>query len=1030
MKIVHLANSGNKFFFWGESSTELYPVCQDTAGKGLMRLPGQMALSELLDAIKSVSKSKIKINEYEIILWLPTAHNVPLYSSAMIHNQYAGDGKKELKPWLVQACEICDEYFLDLLSCTLHNEKIVPGVLAGKDIQFLGNILKIAVNLVTRHQFLPALYGCDGRYQAHWRPVVQGHVQETLKKLAEAVPPLLRLQVAGQTEPLVESSEQVAENMLYYMLDAIVRLANKSSGVRSFTAENVHNYFLDALCSRSPVVECSVKKTRPFEQVLQDWAKPVTMMYDAPFRLCFKLQEPGEDEQKSKKKKSGSSGSDWMLEFFLKAVDDPSLLIPLDKALKASGQIKKIFKDRNFNPHEYLLYAFGRASRVSSQVANSLQGAMPASCTISSTQVCDFLLHTVPALQDTGFDVIVPSWCASGKMTGSPIKVRAAVKSGGVSSGLLSMSTVLDFDWQVSLGDIELTFKELAAMAKLKEPFVNIRGKWVFIEPEMVSRAVALLNDTKKASVRDLFRWSIGGHESAFDAVEFEGVTRCPMVEQLLHSLEHKKPDASLKVEDSFVGTLRDYQFDGYAWLNYLYECKLGACLADDMGLGKTVQMLACIEHVWRTQKQRPSLLICPTSVTGNWYKEAAKFTPDLPIMIHHGSDRYKGEQFKNKVVKQALVVSSYALLHRDSVLFKDIEWNMLILDEAQNIKNAETKQTKAAKLLDADFRVALTGTPVENSVGDLWSIMDFLNPGFLGSHTYFKNRFMIPITVDKDEASVNRLQRITSPFILRRVKTDKNIIKDLPEKIETHVMCTLTKEQAALYKTVVDTVSKALNTTSEGIARKGLILSTLLKFKQICDHPSLFLKDGGSIAERSGKLERITEMLEEILANHERALIFTQFKEMGDILKNYFETTFGRETLFLHGGTAKKDRDAMVEYFQSDNGPSLFVLSLKAGGVGLNLTKAQHVFHFDRWWNPAVENQATDRAFRIGQTKNVQVHKFVTQGTLEERISDMIERKKELAQAIITSSEQWITNLSNKELHELFVLAKDALGD
>ena len=442
------------------------------------------------------------------------------------------------------------------------------------------------------------------------------------------------------------------------------------------------------------------------------------------------------------------------------------------------------------------------------------------------------------------------------------------------------------------------------------------------------------------------------------------------------------------------------------------------------------MQMLACLKSVWHSNEQRPSLLICPTSVTGNWFKEAAKFTPDLPVMVHHGSDRQKNEQFQKMASKHAIVISSYALLGRDFELFKDVDWNMVILDEAQNIKNAETKQTKAAKLLNADFRVALTGTPVENSIGDLWSIMDFLNPGFLGSHTHFKNRFMIPITVNKEEESVNTLQRITSPFILRRVKTDKNIIKDLPEKIETNVQCTLTKEQAALYKTVIDNVTKALNTTSEGIERKGLILSTLLKFKQICNHPALFLKDGGSISNRSGKLERITEMLEEILASHEKALIFTQFKEMGDILKNYFETTFGQEVLFLHGGTTKKDRDAMVDYFQGDSGPALFILSLKAGGVGLNLTKAQHVFHFDRWWNPAVENQATDRAFRIGQTKNVQVHKFVTQGTLEERINDMIERKKELTQAIITSSEQWITSLSNKELHELFALANDALGD
>ncbi len=1032
MKIIHLANYANKFFLWGESTTLQYPIDSEREVSQVLRLPHQMKASELQEFIINISSCKLKMHETDSMLWLPTIGLTPAYSSPLIESRHTIEGIKELKPWLVHAIEINPERLIDIMVASLDTNIIQPGLVVGSEMHFLGQVFKVAANLVIRHQFLPMLYDCGNEYQAHWRPIINGQTQEVLKKLAKAWPPLLRLQISENPQPVIENSDIAVSNMLHYMLDAVIRVSNKCPVVYRFLHKNIHNAFIDALYDRDPVVDATVKKIKPFEQELQSWTKPLAMIYDTPFILCFKIEEPSATTtHKTKKKISQEEGAqEWTISYFLKAVHDPSLLIPVDKALNASGQIKKIFQNNNFDPHEYLLYAFGRASRISAQVANSLKGSVPGSCTISPSQVCDFLVHSVPALQDTGFDVIVPAWCVRGQISQSPIKVRASIKNSNVSLGILNMNTVLDFDWQISLGDADITLKELTAIAKLKEPFVNIRGKWVFIEPAMINRAVELLKNTKKASVNDLFRWSLGVQESSFDDLKFEGVVHCPSVDQLLHNLEQKKPNKSLVVPDTFNGTLRDYQFDGYAWLNYLYECRLGACLADDMGLGKTVQMLACLEKVWPSDERRPSLLICPTSVTGNWFKEAARFTPDLPVMVHHGYSRQKNELFKKQACDHALVISSYTLLHRDFELFKDVEWNMLILDEAQNIKNSETKQAKAAKSLKADFRVALTGTPVENSVGDLWSIMDFLNPGFLGNKTNFKKRFLVPIAVNKDQEAVRKLQRITSPFIMRRLKTDKNIIKDLPEKIETNVLCTLTKEQVSLYKAIVDDVSKALNAGSDGIERKGLILATLMKFKQICDHPMLFLKDGDTIVDRSGKLMRITEMLEEILANNEKALIFTQFREMGDILKSSLETTFCKETLFLHGGTSKKDRDAMVEYFQTDQGPSLFVLSLKAGGVGLNLTKAQHVFHFDRWWNPAVENQATDRAFRIGQVNNVQVHKFVTMGTLEERINEMIEQKKELAQSIVTSSEQWITNLNNRELHELFALAKDALGD
>jgi SNF2 family DNA or RNA helicase len=516
----------------------------------------------------------------------------------------------------------------------------------------------------------------------------------------------------------------------------------------------------------------------------------------------------------------------------------------------------------------------------------------------------------------------------------------------------------------------------------------------------------------------------------------FDGVTADGWIGDFLAQLDGRSAFEELSVPEQFRGVLRPYQMRGYSWLGFLKRWGLGACLADDMGLGKTVQALALIEREWqatlRNGGHRPTLLVCPTSVISNWQKEAARFTPDLPVMIHHGVTRAKGEAFKKEAAKHAVIVSSYPLLQRDSEILKDVRWSGVILDEAQNVKNPETKQSRAARALKSDYRVALTGTPVENNIGDLWAIMEFLNPGFLGAQSEFKKTFFIPIQAQRDPEASARLKRLTGPFILRRLKTDKTIIADLPEKNEMKVFCTLTKEQASLYAAVAQDAIRSIG-ESEGIQRRGQVLATLSKLKQVCNHPAQFLGDNSAIPGRSGKLARLTEMLEEALSEGDRALVFSQFAEMGAIIQKHLQETFGREALFLHGATPKKHRDRMVERFQSSNGngggPSVFVLSLKAGGTGLNLTAANHVFHFDRWWNPAVENQATDRAFRIGQTRNVQVHKFICAGTLEDKIDEMIERKQAIAASVVGAGENWLTELSTDQLKELFTLRRDALG-
>ncbi len=455
----------------------------------------------------------------------------------------------------------------------------------------------------------------------------------------------------------------------------------------------------------------------------------------------------------------------------------------------------------------------------------------------------------------------------------------------------------------------------------------------------------------------------------------------------------------------------------------------LGACLADDMGLGKTVQLLA-LEALARSAGSRgPTLLVCPMSVVGNWQREATRFAPSLRVHVHHGVSRLSGAALVDEVGGHDLVITTYPLAARDSTVLREIRWDRVVLDEAQNIKNSASRQAKAVRGLSARQRIALTGTPVENRLAELWSVMDFTNPGVLGSLSTFRARFAVPVERDGDTDAAARLRRITGPFVLRRVKTDPAIISDLPDKIEMKQLCNLTAEQASLYQAVVDDMLARID-NSEAMERRGLVLATMSKLKQVCNHPAQLLGDGSALPGRSGKLLRLEEILESVLAEGDKALCFTQFAGFGGMLVPHLSARFDTEVLFLHGGTPKKARDAMVQRFQSEDGPSIFLLSLKAGGTGLTLTAANHVIHLDRWWNPAVEDQATDRAFRIGQRRDVQVRKLTCIGTLEEKIDRMIEDKKALAQLVVGSGETWLTELSTRELRDLIALDAEAIGE
>ena len=536
-----------------------------------------------------------------------------------------------------------------------------------------------------------------------------------------------------------------------------------------------------------------------------------------------------------------------------------------------------------------------------------------------------------------------------------------------------------------------------------------------------------------------------GNRERTYYAGSFAGNSARILSRYLGWETENKSNQTS-QFEEASVSTLvkeREEQLfysriESIEEINYegwVYDFEVAEhhnFIANNIICHNTIQTIALLLHLKEKEElNAPTLLVCPTSVLGNWEREVAKFSRNFSSLVHHGEKRKKGKPFVKQVQDYDLVITSYALAQRDATTLKNVSWEAVILDEAQNIKNPQAKQSKAVRELEANFRIALTGTPLENRLSELWSILDFLNPGYLGSQQFFQRRFATPIEKYNDRDSLQTLRSLVQPFILRRVKTDRTIIQDLPEKQEMNVYCGLSQEQAQLYQEIVEKALKDIE-AAEGIKRHGKILTLLMKLKQLCNHPALLQKEKQLITpQRSGKLLRLTEMLEELTAENDRALIFTQFAEWGKQLKAYLEQHFHCNIPFLYGATRKQQREAMVDQFQNDpDAPPIFILSIKAGGTGLNLTRANHVFHVDRWWNPAVENQATDRAFRIGQKQNVQVHKFICTGTLEERINEMIESKKQLAEQTVDAGEDWLTQLDTEQLRDLVLLDRQAVMD
>ncbi|MEV6693955.1 DEAD/DEAH box helicase [Micromonospora sp. NPDC051196] len=711
----------------------------------------------------------------------------------------------------------------------------------------------------------------------------------------------------------------------------------------------------------------------------------------------------------------------WQVEFGLRAADESGLHVDAGQVWRGTAV------PTLDSPQETLLAELGRASRLWPELDTALRTATPEALELDADGAHRFLREGAPMLHAAGFTVLLPSWWRRpSARLGARLRASSRTAPGTVtgSGDRVGLEALVDYRWEIALGDQPLTAEELAHLAELKTPLVRLRGRWVELDPKRLAAGLRLLRSTGELTVADLLRLGLADAEQPDALPVLEVSADGALGDLLAGSVERQL--APLTEPPSFVGTLRPYQRRGLAWLTFLQSLGLGGVLADDMGLGKTVQLLALLAA--DPPQAGPTLLVCPMSLVGNWQREAARFTPELRVHVHHGAQRARGAEFGSAVQTADLVLTTYPTAARDAVDLAGVDWHRVVLDEAQAVKNAATRQAEAVRALPARHRIAVTGTPVENRLADLWSIMQFANPGLLGPAATFRKRFAEPIERHGDTDIAERLRRITGPFVLRRLKTDSSIISDLPEKLEMEVVCNLTAEQAALYQVVVDDMMARIE-SSDGIERRGLVLATMTRLKQVCNHPAQLLRDGSALDGRSGKLARLEEILDEVLAAGEKALLFTQYAEFGGMLRGHLSARFGREVLFLHGGLGKADRDEMVTRFQSDDGPALFVLSLKAGGTGLTLTAANHVVHVDRWWNPAVEDQATDRAFRIGQRRRVQVRKFVCAGTVEEKVAALIADKRGLAASVVGTGEQWITELSTTQLRELFSLEAGAVA-
>ncbi len=994
--ILHIISNGCWLFLWGETLPDArvdqgaHPGCVS---------PGDLAARLARADMRSVYRQRrLPLAAFVSMyteLDLPTVNGRPLPSP----------GLGTVPTWTgpMQSWEIhgvahpildCVLWFAPFASRSGDDHRL------GTEWLYWWRLAAIVRGMVRRGSFVPTLLYEKGQTSPGWRAVPARSEREAMGALCRAMPSV------GHGGRL--SIEELVETFLLFFGDALVRTSiGRASAVAELRRETWR-----ASASETWLARLVQRDRHPLPPSTRrwNWDRVRAWLMDparltGPARVVVQINEPSEDDQ------------EWTLSIYLELPEEPGVLVPADEVW-AEGDARP---DGSFQSARVNLE--GTIAAVS-DVAPALATALrQRSRTLSVTvdDVWDLVNTHAKKLQVSGVELLVP------KHWRPPIRPSLRMHTDG--PGLFDAETLVRFEWEVAIGDERLSVDEFERLVAQRLPLVKLRRGWVALERRDVNALRARWEDHGGKGETGLGSALLMAVEA--EAGEDEATTSVALDRMLQNALQRLAASAHEEAEqpDGFQGQLRPYQRRGLGWIAARASLGLGGILADDMGLGKTVQVLAALARRRQEGTVQPSLVVAPTSVVSNWAAETAHFTPHLRVLVHQGASRARGADVAERTATVDVVVTSYAILHRDIETLEDIQWDGVILDEAQNVKNSAAKQAQAARRLHSHWRLALTGTPIENSLGDLWSIFAFCQPGYLHSADAFRAKLASRIERDHDPMAEQTLKRLVGPLVLRRAKSDPGIADELPPKIETVEHCVLTREQAALYEAVARNLMERIE-DADGMARRAAVLLALLRLKQVCNHPAHFTGDDRPLAGRSGKLNRLEELLEEVVAEGGRSLIFTQFATFGRRLVSHLTQRFAQCPIFhLDGSTPSYERPEIVRRFQESAGPAVFVLSLKAGGAGLNLTGAHHVFHFDRWWNPAVERQATDRAHRIGQIHTVQVHKFVCAGTLEERIDELIRSKEALADGFFGSGEAWLTELDDRALREILTLRRTALG-
>jgi hypothetical protein len=901
-------------------------------------------------------------------------------------------------------------------------------------------VAKLAAELVAAGRIVPQLRVAGERAVAGWRCATGG--DRRAEQVAAAMPPAGHALVTDEDDAAVWRSLDLVHAYLDAVADACARATTAGTSRRAARA-TLPVAWVEALRSPDPVFALPAGR-ETLEADLAEWAAPVLGgASGGTARLCLRLGLPTEigaldgdvrpvpdGDGATVEEVAGQArvdtepdGARWRLDYLLQAADDPSLLVPASDVWAHAGGRLALGDRQLADAQETLVRGLAEASRLFPPLATSLDESAPDGLDLTPRDAGTLLTDSA-TLSAAGIGVLLPAELTAGgqRKLRARLRARSATPApGNEREGGLSGDNLASFTWEAALGGETIDPDEFARIVALKQPLVRWRGRWVRVDPDEAATLAALVGSDHPADGADLLAAALTGERRVDGVGDVEVVADGALADLVARLRDGTDLTPRLGGVDA---QLRPYQLRGVGWLQTLAEVGLGGVLADDMGLGKTLQSIALLAD---RPGDRPHLVVCPVSVVGNWEREIRRFAPGLEVIRHHGPERPSDV---DGFPPGAVVLTTYGLLRLDAALLAAAEWDVVVLDEAQQVKNHLTQAAKAARRLDATVRIALTGTPVENRLAELWAILDLTTPGLLGPFTGFRREYAAPIERWQDPTATRRLRLLTGPFVLRRTKADPAIAPELPDKTELTVTCRLTREQATLYQAAVDEVFAA--DLGEGIERRGRILKLLTELKQICNHPAQYLGERGPLPGRSGKLARTVELLAEVVDAGDRALIFTQYRTMGALLASHLTATLGVPSVpFLHGGVTRTGREAMVEAFQHDDAaPPLLLVSLKAGGTGLNLTRATHVLHFDRWWNPAVEDQATDRAYRIGQHRAVLVHKLVTAGTLEERIARMIDDKRALAGAVLAEGEAWLTELDDDALRELVTLRATDTGD